>query len=74
VKNSCECSTDVLCTSVLVKYFVSVSSEVLRTSVLVKCFVRVLCTSGRRCGDWGIKNIIYRIYTTVRSRKSRILQ
>jgi hypothetical protein len=32
--------------------------------VLVKYFVRVLCTSKRCCGDWGIMGIIYRIYTT----------
>jgi hypothetical protein len=30
-------------------------------SVLMKYFVLVFCTSGPRCGDWGIMSIIYRI-------------
>jgi hypothetical protein len=46
----CECSSEVLCASVLVKCFVQVfwrsalckcSSEVLCASVVAKCFVRV---------------------------------
>jgi hypothetical protein len=44
-----ECSSEVLCASVLAKYFVR---------------VRVLCTSGRCCGDWGVISVIYNIYTT----------
>jgi hypothetical protein len=40
------------------------SSEVLSASVLGKYFARVLYTSARCCGDWGIMSIIYRIYTT----------
>jgi hypothetical protein len=71
VNNLRDCSSEVLPASVLVKNFVRVlqcececSSDVLSASVLVKYFVRVLCTSGWCCGDWGIMNIIYRIYTT----------
>jgi hypothetical protein len=37
----CGCSSELLCASVLVKYFVRISSEVLCVSVLVKYFVRV---------------------------------
>jgi hypothetical protein len=41
-----------------------INGNVLCASVLVKYSVRVLFTSGRCCGDWGIMSIIYRIYTT----------
>jgi hypothetical protein len=64
VKYSGECSSEVLYASVLVSTSYECSSEVFCVSVLVKYFVRVLCTSGRCSGDWGIMSIIYRIYTT----------
>jgi hypothetical protein len=35
--------------------------EVFCASDLEKYIVRLLCTTGRSCGDWGIMSIIYRI-------------